>query len=46
MLRAGADKVSLNTAAINRPETISEMADEFGSPVRGGGHRRPSPGDR
>lgn len=31
MLRAGADKVSLNTAAINRPETISEVADEFGS---------------
>ncbi len=31
MLRAGADKVSLNTAAINRPETISEVADEFGT---------------
>ena len=31
MLRAGADKVSLNTAAINRPETISDVADEFGS---------------
>ena len=31
MLRAGADKVSLNTAAINRPEVISEVADEFGS---------------
>ena len=31
MLRAGADKVSLNTAAINRPETITEVADEFGS---------------
>lgn len=31
MLRAGADKVSLNTAAINRPETISEVANEFGS---------------
>ncbi|NLD76424.1 MAG: imidazole glycerol phosphate synthase subunit HisF [Acidimicrobiales bacterium] len=31
MLRAGADKVSLNTAAINRPEVITEVADEFGS---------------
>ncbi len=31
MLRAGADKVSLNTAAITRPVTISEVADEFGS---------------
>ncbi len=31
MLRAGADKVSLNTAAINRPETITEIADEFGT---------------
>ena len=30
MLRAGADKVSLNTAAINRPETITDVADEFG----------------
>ena len=31
MLRAGADKVSLNTAAIVRPETISEVAREFGT---------------
>jgi cyclase len=31
MLRAGADKVSLNTAAIDRPETITEVATEFGS---------------
>ena len=31
MLRAGADKVSLNTAAIDRPEAISEVADTFGS---------------
>jgi cyclase len=31
MLRAGADKVSLNTAAIHRPEAISEVAEEFGS---------------
>ena len=31
MLRAGADKVSLNTAAIDRPEVIAEVALEFGS---------------
>ncbi|MCB0963563.1 MAG: imidazole glycerol phosphate synthase subunit HisF, partial [Acidimicrobiales bacterium] len=31
MLRAGADKVSLNTAAIDRPEVITEVATEFGS---------------
>lgn len=31
MLRAGADKVSVNTAAVQRPELISEIADEFGA---------------
>lgn len=31
ILRAGADKVSLNTAAILRPELINEGADYFGS---------------
>ncbi|MDQ3756114.1 MAG: imidazole glycerol phosphate synthase subunit HisF [Acidobacteriota bacterium] len=31
VLRAGADKVSLNTAAINRPELITEGAETFGS---------------
>ncbi|WP_280769493.1 imidazole glycerol phosphate synthase subunit HisF [Salipaludibacillus daqingensis] len=31
ILRAGADKVSLNTAAVNRPELIREGADFFGS---------------
>jgi cyclase len=31
LLRAGADKVSVNTAAINRPELISEIAAEFGN---------------
>jgi cyclase len=31
MLRAGADKVSLNTAAIDRPAVISEVADTFGT---------------
>jgi cyclase len=30
-LRAGADKVSLNTAAINRPDLIGEAARRFGS---------------
>ena len=33
LLRAGADKVSINTAAINRPELISEIADRFCSQV-------------
>ena len=31
MLRAGADKVSVNTAAVERPELISEIATEFGA---------------
>lgn len=31
ILRAGADKVSLNTAAVLRPELITEGADFFGS---------------
>ena len=31
MLRAGADKVSLNTAAIRRPQFIREAARRFGS---------------
>ena len=31
MLRAGADKVSVNTAAVQRPELITEIADEFGA---------------
>lgn len=30
MLRAGADKVSVNTSAVQRPELISEIAAEFG----------------
>jgi len=33
LLRAGADKVSINTAAILRPELIAEIADLFGSQV-------------
>ena len=31
MLRAGADKVSVNTAAVERPELITEIAGEFGA---------------
>jgi len=31
LLRAGADKVSVNTSAVERPELISEIAEEFGS---------------
>jgi cyclase len=31
MLRAGADKVSVNTAAVQRTELISEIAAEFGN---------------
>jgi cyclase len=30
LLRAGADKVAMNTAAVIRPELITEAADEFG----------------
>jgi imidazole glycerol-phosphate synthase subunit HisF len=33
LLRAGADKVSINTAAIARPKLIAEIADRFGSQV-------------
>jgi imidazole glycerol-phosphate synthase subunit HisF len=33
LLRAGADKVGVNTAAINRPELIAEIADRFGNQV-------------
>ena len=31
LLRAGADKVSLNTAAVARPDLLSQAADAFGS---------------
>ena len=33
LLRAGADKVGVNTAAIKRPEVISEIAERFGRQV-------------
>jgi cyclase len=31
LLRAGADKVSVNTAAVQRPELVSDIAAEFGA---------------
>jgi cyclase len=31
LLRAGADKVAVNTAAVARPEVIAEVAERFGS---------------
>ncbi|HSI94027.1 MAG TPA: imidazole glycerol phosphate synthase subunit HisF [Jiangellaceae bacterium] len=45
LLRAGADKVGVNTAAVTRPELIAEIAERFGAQVlvlsvdarRGGG---------
>ena len=33
LLKAGADKVSVNSAALKRPELITEIADNFGSQV-------------
>ncbi len=31
LLRAGADKVSVNTSAVQRPELVAELAEEFGT---------------
>jgi len=31
LLRAGADKVGVNTAAVDRPGVVSEIAEEFGA---------------
>ena len=33
LLRAGADEVAVNTAAIQRPDLVAEIADRFGSQV-------------
>ncbi len=33
LLRAGADKVSINTAAVSRPQVINEITDHFGAQV-------------
>jgi len=31
LLRAGADKVSVNTAAVERPDLVAELSEEFGA---------------
>ena len=41
VLDAGADKVSVNSAAVARPELLGEMAGGVRRPVRGAGDRRP-----
>jgi imidazole glycerol-phosphate synthase subunit HisF len=33
LLRAGADKISVNTAAINRPQLLNEISERFGNQV-------------
>ena len=33
LLRAGADKIAVNTAAIHRPELVAEIAERFGNQV-------------
>ncbi|GAA0981280.1 Imidazole glycerol phosphate synthase subunit HisF [Nocardioides aquaticus] len=33
LLRAGADKIAVNTAAIHRPELVAEIADRYGNQV-------------
>ena len=47
LLRAGADKVSVNTAAIERPSLVAELSDTFGAQcvvVAIDARRRPSEG--
>ena len=49
LLRAGADKVGVSTAAVERPELVSEIADEFGAQcvvvaIDSRGRRRPADG--
>ena len=44
LLRAGADKVSLNTAAIARPELLAEAAEPVRVPVHGAVRGRPAGG--
>ena len=46
VLDAGADKVSVNSAALERPELLTELADHFGSPVRRDRDRRQARGAR
>ncbi len=33
LLRAGADKIAVNTAAVRRPELVAEIADRYGNQV-------------
>lgn len=40
LLSAGADKVSINSAALRNPKLIEEIAKNFGSPGMCGRHRR------
>ena len=40
MLEAGADKVSLNTAAVQNPDLVSEASDHFGAQWHSSRHRR------
>ena len=42
LLRAGADKVGVNTAAIARPALVGEIADRFGVAGAGAVGRRPA----
>ena len=41
ILMSGADKVSVNTAAVRRPELITELSHEFGGAGCNPGHRCP-----
>ena len=43
LLEAGADKVSVNTAAVQRPELLSEIAARFGRQCMRDRHRRRAP---
>jgi cyclase len=45
ILLSGADKVSVNTAAVRRPELITELSNEFGAQAGSAGDRR-APADR
>ena len=46
VLRAGADKVSLNTRAVADPELVTAVRGAVRQPGRRGGHRRPARGAR
>ena len=46
VLDAGADKVSVNSAALARPELLGELADAVRRPVRGDRDRRQARGGR